>query len=456
MLIRKPLLLLALAVCLAASVHARPDRSAKKHKAANASHKVATKPAKKSAKPITRKTVPKAQAAAPADFSNVISEASASNMVAPTLASTVSDSGPEPLLNRVFQSIEQNRLDQALQLTDALLNQYPNFRLGHLIRGDLLLARTKPISSFGGGSAGATDKVADLREEAVARLRAYRSKPPANYVPRYLLQMQPDQKHAIVVDTQKSRLYVYANNNGRPQFVADYYISQGKLGANKFSEGDKKTPIGVYHVISSLPRQKLPDLYGSGAFPINYPNEWDKQQGRKGHGIWLHGTPSDTFSRPPKASDGCVVLANRDLDVIAKNLQIGLTPVIISNSVEWLSLDDWNKERNALNKTIEAWRSDWESRDSERFLQHYSRKFAAGEQNFEQFAEQKRKINASKEWIKVRVANLSVFRHPGKEELIVVTFEQQYRRNNLYNTMKKRQYWKREDGKWKIIYEGAA
>jgi len=456
MLIRKPLLLLALAVCLAASVHARPDRSAKKHKAANASHKVATKPAKKSAKPITRKTVPKAQAAAPADFSNVISEASASNMVAPTLASTVSDSGPEPLLNRVFQSIEQNRLDQALQLTDALLNQYPNFRLGHLIRGDLLLARTKPISSFGGGSAGATDKVADLREEAVARLRAYRSKPPANYVPRYLLQMQPDQKHAIVVDTQKSRLYVYANNNGRPQFVADYYISQGKLGANKFSEGDKKTPIGVYHVISSLPRQKLPDLYGSGAFPINYPNEWDKQQGRKGHGIWLHGTPSDTFSRPPKASDGCVVLANRDLDVIAKNLQIGLTPVIISNSVEWLSLDDWNKERNALNKTIEAWRSDWESRDSERFLQHYSRKFAAGEQNFEQFAEQKRKINASKEWIKVRVANLSVFRHPGKEELIVVTFEQQYRSNNLDNTMKKRQYWKREDGKWKIIYEGAA
>jgi hypothetical protein len=60
------------------------------------------------------------------------------------------------------------------------------------------------------------------------------------------------------------------------------------------------------------------------------------------------------FRAPPRASDGCVVLANQDLDVVAKNLQVGLTPVIISNSVEWLSLDDWNKERNELNKAIES------------------------------------------------------------------------------------------------------
>jgi murein L,D-transpeptidase YafK len=74
-------------------------------------------------------------------------------------------------------------------------------------------------------------------------------------VPRYLLQMHPEQKHAVVVDTQKSRLYLYQNDKGTPRFVADYYISQGKLGADKSREGDKKTPIGVYHVTSSLPRR---------------------------------------------------------------------------------------------------------------------------------------------------------------------------------------------------------
>jgi murein L,D-transpeptidase YafK len=245
-------------------------------------------------------------------------------------------------------------------------------------------------------------------------------------------------------------------NGGQPRFVADYYVTQGKLGAEKVAEGDKKTPVGVYHVTANLPKQKLADLYGSGAFPLSYPNEWDKRQGRNGSGIWLHGTPSNTFARPPRASDGCVVLTNQDLDVVAKNLQVGLTPVIISDSVEWLSLDDWAKERSELNKSIDAWRADWESRDSERYLAHYSKRFKAGEQSFDEFAAQKKQVNSSKEWIKLKIDNLSVFRNPGKEEVIVVTFDQDYRSNNLNNQMKKRQYWLREGDQWKIIYEGSA
>jgi len=151
-----------------------------------------------------------------------------------------------------------------------------------------------------------------------------------------------------------------------------------------------------------------------------------------------------------------VVLTNTDLDAVAKNLQIGLTPVIISNSVEFLSLDDWQKERSSLNKKIDEWRADWESRDVERYLKHYSKNFQTRDANFAQFAEQKRKVGSGKEWIKVRISNMSVFRNPGKEELVVVTFEQDYQSNNLSNQMKKRQYWIREDGQWKIVYEGAA
>jgi murein L,D-transpeptidase YafK len=369
---------------------------------------------------------------------------------------TYTDSGIEAQLARVYAEIERNRLDEALSLTEALLRQYPNFRLGHLIKGDLLLARTRPLAKMGNATNAPEDRLADLREEAVARIKAYRQRPTTNAVPRYLLQMPPDQKFAVVVDTQKARLYVYQNEPTGPRFVADYYISHGKLGADKMREGDKKTPVGVYHVTASLPRQKLTDFYGTGAFPINYPNEWDKRQGRNGHGIWLHGTPSDTFSRPPKASDGCVVLANQDLDALAKNLQPGLTPVIISDQIEWLSLDDWRNERAALNKKIDDWRNDWESRDTDRFLRHYSKKFQSGKQGFAEFAQQKRQVNAGKEWIKVKTDNLSMFRNPGKDELVVVTFEQDYRSNNLSNQMKKRQYWIREDGTWKIVYEGAA
>jgi murein L,D-transpeptidase YafK len=259
-----------------------------------------------------------------------------------------------------------------------------------------------------------------------------------------------------VVDTQKSRLYVYQNDHGTPRFVADYYITHGKLGADKLKEGDKKTPIGVYHVTSTIPRQKLADLYGNGAFPLNYPNEWDKKMGRNGHGIWLHGTPSDTFSRPPKASDGCVVLANTDLDALAKNLQIGTTPVIISNSIEWLSLDDWQAERKSLLGMIDEWRKDWESMDIDRYARHYSRKFTSDGKGFAAWIDQKKKVNAGKQWIKVTTDNISMFRNPGKDEYVVVTFEQDYQSSNLSNRMMKRQYWIKEGGQWKIVSEDAA
>jgi len=368
-----------------------------------------------------------------------------------------SDSGPEPLLSRVFEQIEENHWEAALQQTDALIRSYPNFRLAHLVRGDLLLAHSKPLTAFGEGGVGAArDKVADLRAEAIARLHAYKNRPMEGYLPRYLLQMRDDQKYAIVVDTEKSRLYLYQNDGGTPRFVADYYVTHGKLGADKTREGDQRTPVGIYHVTASLPRQKLSDFYGSGAFPISYPNDWDRRMGRNGHGIWLHGTPSDTFSRPPQASDGCVVLANEDLDALGRNLQIGLTPVIISNSIEWLSLDDWQAERKSLLAMIQEWRQDWESRDVDRYARHYSRKFQSDGLDYRGWMEHKREVNAGKSWIRVGTGDISMFRNPGKEEYVVVTFEQDYRSSNLSNVMKKRQYWIKEDGRWKIVSEGAA
>lgn len=367
-----------------------------------------------------------------------------------------SDSGPEPMLEQVFRQIERNRVGLALDQVNALLKIWPNFRLGHLIRGDLLLARSGVLTTMGNAPNAPEDVLAGLRDEAVARIRAYRDKPPVDGVPRYLMQLPTDQTHAVVVDARRSRLYLYENIDGRPRFVADYYVSHGRLGIEKLREGDKKTPLGVYQVTGFLPPERLTDFYGAGALPINYPNAWDRKQGRKGHGIWLHGTPSDTFSRPPRASDGCVVLANPDFLALNHFLRGAAVPVIISESVEWLSLDDWQKERAEFNHIFEQWRADWESRDSDRYLSHYSPQFSAGGTDFPEFARHKRAVNASKKWVKVGIRNLSTYRNPGRDHLVVVTFEQDYRSNNLSNLMRKQQYWQKEHGRWRIVFEGEA
>jgi murein L,D-transpeptidase YafK len=366
-----------------------------------------------------------------------------------------SDPGPEALLNQVFDSINQNRLDSALTQVETLLRSNPNFRLANLIKGDLLIARVRTLRSMGDAPNAPRERLDDLRAEAMARLKAYRERPPADKVPRYILEMQPQQRYAVVVDAQRARLFLYQNVDGVPRLAADYYISAGKRGMEKIREGDEKTPIGVYYVTANLPRSKLSDFYGSGAFPISYPNEWDKRLGRNGHGIWLHGTPSDTFSRPPRASNGCVVLSNQDLDALAKTLQVGLTPVIISEKIEWQSIDELASDRKALRDAIDQWRTDWESRDTSRYMQHYSKKFSSGTQDYTAWSKHKENVNSGKEWIKVGVLGLSMFRSPG-QDLVVVSFEQNYRSNNLENSMKKRQYWINEDGHWRIVYEGAA
>jgi murein L,D-transpeptidase YafK len=362
---------------------------------------------------------------------------------------------PEHDLSGVFEAIESNRLDVALRRIEALIAQYPNFRLAHLIRGDLLLARSQPIQTFGNVSKTVPrEKVEDLRAEALARLRALRERPSADRAPRYVLQLNAEQKYALIVDSRRSRLYVFENAGGRAQFVADYYVSLGKAGVDKTREGDQKTPIGVYHVTANLPRQKLTDFYGAGAYPINYPNEWDRSLGRNGHGIWLHGTPSDTYARPPRASDGCIVLSNPDLETVSRLLQIGTTPVIIADDIEWTDASALESERRSLAAAMESWRADWESRDTGRYLAHYSPRFHSEGQNLAAWSEHKRRVNAGKSWIKVGLGRVAMFQYP-RERFVVVTFDQRYESNNLSNSMRKRQYWMREGAGWKILFEGA-
>ena len=369
----------------------------------------------------------------------------------------------EALLFRTLHEISNNRPGAALAEIDKVTVAYPNFRLAHLIKGDLLLARARPISKMGDTNHVPQERLEELREEARARIARHQHERPKDRVPRYLVQLHPQQRHAYVVDTARSTLYVFENRNGEPRYVTDYYISIGKNGFDKFREGDNKTPLGVYHVTGSLTREKLNSTYGKlaeqygvGALPISYPNEWDRREGRNGYGIWLHGVPFDTYSRPPRASNGCVALTNEDFTTISNSVQIGLTPVIIANGVEWTSSDAARTLREELARNLEGWRRDWESLDTDQYLKHYAANFSSGQQDLAGWSAHKHKVNAAKSWIKVKVENVSVFLYPGSDNLAVVTFDQDYASSNLLDQARKRQYWIREGGAWKIIHEGPA
>jgi murein L,D-transpeptidase YafK len=363
--------------------------------------------------------------------------------------------GTEAQLVKSLQAINNNHLDIALNEVDSLLRDNPNFKLAQLVKGDLLMAHAGVIDNFGSAANAPQDKIEDLRDEARVRLQRVLSQSDTRLRPRFLWQMDAQQKYALVVDTSHSTLFVYENVAGEPRYVTDFYITIGKLGTEKFSSGDQRTPIGVYFVKAELPKKRLADMYGNGAYPLSYPNEWDRRNKRSGSGIWLHGTPSGTYSRPPRASNGCVVLANDDLNKLATYLQVGITPVIITNQMDWNNEQD-QIERASLLQEVEHWRKDWASLNTGAYLKHYAHNFSSNNIDYPAWAKQKQLVNSAKSWVKVNLSNLSMFTYPEQPNMVVVNFEQDYGSNNLSNRMKKRQYWIKQNNRWQIIYEGAA
>jgi murein L,D-transpeptidase YafK len=370
-------------------------------------------------------------------------------LVAPDAASA----DAEIMLIEVYKALGANNLRGALEKADRLVEAYPTFRLGHLIRGDLLMMQTRPVKSM--GPAGAPrEQLDNLRAEAAVRLRFLRERPNPELVPRQVLQLRDDQTHVLLVDAKRSRLFVYANQGGRLKFVTDYYVSQGKYGVHKLREGDQKTPVGVYYITGHLPGARLPDFYGPGALPINYPNEWDKLHGRDGSGIWLHGTPSDSYSRPPLSSDGCVVLTNPDLQKLTSAIDVGRTPVVISESIDFISKGKWEQERKLAARLVDDWRRDVESLSSSRVKSNYSRQFKSdrGEDLNTWFAKQQYFLRGARK-LAVKLSEITHFYYPEREDLIVSTFTMESQSGKARASVRKRQYWSKDGGQWKIIYE---
>ena len=380
----------------------------------------------------------------------------AGNLIASHARLHETDPGQEAILVQALQNIGASHIDAALTELRRLLAVNPGFRLAQMVYADLLMSKAAPISEFGAVPYASYQQINALRDEARARLRHYSAPPPADQIPSALVKLSDRQGYVVLVNMTTSRLYLYENRGGVPYLVHDFYATIGKNGTGKLAQGDQKTPVGVYFITGMIAQDKLPDFYGSVAYPLDYPNAWDQRRGRTGYGIWLHGTPSNTFSRPPRDSDGCVILSNADLEGIKKFITPGETPVILADNIEWIPRKQWEQRQARLTTVVEEWRKDWESRNTEQYLHHYSPAYSGLGMDYDAWVAYKRKVNSVKEFIKVGISGQSMFLYPGEKSLLVVTFQQDYSSDRNHRRFVKRQYWQQEaDGRWRILYEGS-
>ena len=361
---------------------------------------------------------------------------------------------PEERLLLALQAVQSAQIDEAESILNQLLEDEPEFKLAHMVYADIQISKSNQLKQAGMGLIDKIELDGLLTEVQTRFQNAAKSNDNNIKIPAVLSRLDENYSNAIVVDLNQSRLYVFENKQGHPGKVKDYYISMGRGGAEKEKEGDLRTPLGVYFVRSFIPDYKLMDKYGAGAYPLNYPNAWDLFNGKTGSGIWLHGTRSGTYNRPPLASEGCVVLPNADLIEMASYISLGQTPVLIGQDIKWLTLNQWEQQRDYTTEIFQNWIDDWQSLNVESYLDHYSQSFNNGKKDYHHWVEHKRKVAKNKNYIKVDASDVSLLMHPN-EDVMVVTFKQNYSSDNYSSESWKRQYWRKEfDGQWRIVYEG--
>lgn len=290
----------------------------------------------------------------------------------------------EQLAITILEAASRQQWQAAEPALQSLRAQHPEFRPLPLLEA-LATQRLIPSLAAPAAIAPETDEFLPGNLQSELLLRWQRPAPADGLYPRPLLRLGAHQSHVFIVDLEKARLYLYANEGGALRKLADYYSGIGKQGIGKQLRGDHRTPVGVYTFLEYIGDAKLPELYGAGALTLDYPNRWDRRLKRTGSGIWLHGVPRDTYARTPRSSRGCVTVSNFIFEALRHYAQPGRTPIVLADRLEWQTAEQAAQQRLIFDALLENWRGGKAQRTAtEIALQDIDMYFYPGEQNLVQ------------------------------------------------------------------------
>lgn len=241
--------------------------------------------------------------------------------------------------------------------------------------------------------------------------------------PAGLISLSSEQRfspYTFVVDKSKRTLTVYEWQNALPQAVAEYPADIGKKAGDKTKENDHRTPVGIYFLQREMTQPEIPfDLYGSLAFSMDYPNIFDKRDAKTGYGIWLHAVPDSVPLT--RGSRGCVVVRNDVIKGLKKLVKLQQTPILIFDSVNYLSKEEYQQQKQLFLAEFENWRRAWESQDVETYIKYYADTFRNDEMNYQQWYRHKKRLKSLYSYIKVQLAEPIILRN--KDQVVIRTIQ---------------------------------
>ena len=263
-----------------------------------------------------------------------------------------------------------------------------------------------------------------------------------------------DYPGATVVIVEKSgcdlRIYRYGS---KWENVAQYSCTAGQKTGDKFQEGDLRTPNGVFWTVREWTGTELiktygadAQIYGAGAFVLNYPNHLDQLLKKNGGGIWIHGSGK----WQPVATRGCISVNNWDFARLAPQIATRVTPVIISKSFRLVTDKQLSLVQQYLFNFLEQWRTAWESNQTEAYLKLYSEDFRNTRWDYEGWTAHKREVNQANQDRSIQISNVSIFEY---ESIYHIRFMQHYESTGTKDLGWKELYVRRKGTQLRILSE---
>ncbi len=194
-------------------------------------------------------------------------------------------------------------------------------------------------------------------------------------LPSYVLELPASVETVLIAETDTATLHRYRYGEDGLQPDDQQRMSVGQNGVGKRRNGDQRTPLGIYFVVEHLDTSKLHEKYGPIAFPLDYPNEWDRANDRSGDGIWIHGVTPNSGLRPALDTNGCIVLPNEHLLALEDYLTPLETPVIVTRNIDRASRDEIEQSRAELMSALKVWSNSYRDGDWHQYLALYAPEF---------------------------------------------------------------------------------
>jgi murein L,D-transpeptidase YafK len=282
-----------------------------------------------------------------------------------------------------------------------------------------------------------------------------------NFYPAPLMHMDNAfSHHVIVAEKNTHTLYLFKNVNSRPVLVKSYQMASGKKAGDKVFQGDHRTPEGVFFFTDFINHQQLierhgkqGEIYGVGAFVMDYPNPIDKAAGKTGSGIWLHSTNDETRIDKGLDSRGCLVTHNSMLIELSEYIELNRTPIIVTHDLKYLSQRTWNKNKTKIMSAVKGWVNSWQNEDLKSYLSFYHKKEFQDKSrgNYYQFADYKKAVFLNPGKPVVNIKELSVMQ---SGDYAIAVFKQEYESATIKDIGRKILYLKKDQYyKWKIVSE---